>query len=189
MGYEASRSAPLKTVTNSPDLRPQQAPPLVQFALADELPAKTSAANRSSIKKAPPGDGRAKHKARQARSRAARVCTLRSQPTGVEATETDMEHSLIHPSQPVLEVDDTDAADFPELNSPVLAEGFVLELLSGPSQHSLSTSNDSAVFDDSTFEHIIIDVIALPPSDVAIEDYEQSIALEMDPDTGSARCG
>ncbi len=194
MGYEASRSdiadVPLKTVTNSPILRPQQAPPLVQFALgelADELLAETSAAARSSIKKAPSRDDRTKHKARQARSRAACVCSMRSQPAGAKATEAIMEHHLINPSQPELEVDDTHAADLPELNS--LTDGSILELLPGLSQHSVSASNDSAVFGDSTFDHIICDAIALPPSDVAIEDYEQRSALEPGPDTGSAGCG
>lgn len=179
-------------MTNSPILRPQQGPPLVQFALdelVDEVHAETSGTARSSIKKAPPKDSRTKYKARQARSRAERVCRIRSQPTGVEATETDMEHHRLNPRQPLLEVDRPDAAEFAELNSPVLAEGSVLEPVPDLLQHSLSASNDSAFFGDSTLDDIIYDGIALPPSDVAIEDYEQRIALETDQDTGNAECG
>ncbi len=194
--YEAPRSVvadvPLKTVTNSPILQPQQAPALVQFALgelADELQAATSTAARSSTKRVPPRNSRAGHKARQARSRAAKVCSIRSQATDAEATETEMEH-LINPSQ--LEADDTDAAVCPELNSPVLAEGSVVELFPGLSQRSLSAHDDSAVFNDSTFDQIICDGITLPPSDVDIEEYEHKISLESEKvprDARSEGCG
>jgi hypothetical protein len=175
--YEVPRvftaETPLKTVTNSPILRPDQAPPpLVLFALgepADELPPAKGAARSSTFKKIPPRDGHAKCQVRRALSRAGRMHSLRTQPAGVDSTETEMEQ-LPRPSPAVLEDPGAVDIDFPELNSPVLAECSVLEMLPGLPQDKPPASKEAALFDDSAFDLTLYDGIPLPPSDVAIED-------------------
>ena len=189
-------------MTNSPILRPDQAPPpLVLFALgepADELPLAKGAARSSTFKKIRPRDGHAKYQPRQALSRSRRMHSLRTQAAGVEPTETEMEQ-LPRPSPAVLEDDDPGAVgiDFPELNSPVLAECSVLEMLPDLPQDK-PASTDGALFDDRALDLILYDGMMLPPSDVSIEEYEHTVALQaggtilqasMPAPSGSAVCG
>lgn len=233
---------PLKSLTNSPDLRPQPPPTTLHLQPPPELfslrsvvtdggrPQSQQAlaptrkhgccAARGSLKEAQHSDGRGKHQARQALARAGRLHSLRQSDFTLAEAAVEKELQEVTLSLPVQqsagsEWGSWDDIETLELSSPVVAEGSILACLPDsehqpppppppppmqqepqpqpqqaqqpqqPQQQPSSEPTETTV-SPSWCDPTIVDSMALPLSDIVMEDTEDDddddFSLDFDSD-------